>query len=50
MTTKEISGLRTISENYEIFILDLWGTIYDGRALFPGIKALLEQLRKRDKN
>jgi HAD superfamily hydrolase (TIGR01459 family) len=49
MTTKEISGLRTISENYEIFILDLWGTIYDGRALFPGIKALLEQLRKRDK-
>ena len=49
MTTKEISGLRTISENYEIFILDLWGTIYDGRAQFPGIKALLEQLRKRDK-
>ena len=49
MTTKEISGLRTISENYEIFILDLWGTIYDGRALFPGIKALLEQLRKRHK-
>lgn len=49
MITKEISGLRTISENYEIFILDLWGTIYDGRALFPGIKALLEQLRKRDK-
>ena len=49
MITKEISGLRAISENYEIFILDLWGTIYDGRALFPGIKALLEQLRKRDK-
>ena len=49
MITKEISGLRAISENYEIFILDLWGTIYDGQALFPGIKALLEQLKKRDK-
>ena len=49
MITKEITGLRAISESYEIFILDLWGTIYDGQALFPGIKALLEQLKKRDK-
>ena len=49
MITKEIKGLRAISESYEIFILDLWGTIYDGQALFPGIKALLKQLKKREK-
>ena len=49
MIAKEISGLSTISESYEIFILDLWGTIYDGQALFPEIKTLLEQLKERDK-
>ena len=49
MIVKEISGLSTISESYEIFILDLWGTIYDGQALFPEIKTLLEQLKERDK-
>ena len=49
MIAKEISGLSTISESYEIFILDLWGTIYDGQALFPEIKTLLGQLKERDK-
>ena len=49
MIAKEISGLSTISESYEIFILDLWGTIYDGQALFPEIKTLLEQLKEKDK-
>ena len=48
MIAKEISGLSTISESYEIFILDLWGTIYDGQALFPEIKTVLGQLKERD--
>ncbi|MBT4354555.1 MAG: TIGR01459 family HAD-type hydrolase [Rhodospirillaceae bacterium] len=49
MNTREISSLSIISNLYEIFIFDLWGTIYNGKALFPGIKLLLENLKARQK-
>ncbi|MBT5911684.1 MAG: TIGR01459 family HAD-type hydrolase [Rhodospirillaceae bacterium] len=49
MNTREISSLSIISNLYEIFIFDLWGTIYNGKALFPGIRLLLENLKARQK-
>ena len=49
MNTQEIGNLSAISDLYEIFIFDLWGTIYNGKELFPGIKLLLENLKARQK-
>ena len=35
MSIIELKSIDEISENFEIFIFDIWGTIYDGEFLFP---------------
>ncbi len=39
-----IDGLRQISEEYEGYIIDLWGVIHDGIAPYPGAVECLRQL------
>jgi HAD superfamily hydrolase (TIGR01459 family) len=34
---------------YDAFILDLWGVIHDGSALYPGVRETLGRLRETDK-
>lgn len=41
--------LRDIAPDYAGFILDLWGTVHDGFAPFPGALACLTQLRAAGK-
>jgi HAD superfamily hydrolase (TIGR01459 family) len=43
------SGLRALADNYDAFILDLWGVIYDGIEPYPGVLHCLAQLGRRDK-
>jgi HAD superfamily hydrolase (TIGR01459 family) len=44
-----LPGIAPLSLQYGGFILDVWGVIHDGVALFPGVADCLEQLHKRGK-
>lgn len=40
-------GVAALAERYDGWILDVWGTIYDGGAVFDGARAVLEALAER---
>lgn len=42
-------SLETILEKYDAFLIDLWGVIHDGTALYPGVVATLEHLQQQNK-
>lgn len=42
-------SLASIAAKYDGFILDLWGVIHDGTALYPGAKTCLEALKRAGK-
>jgi HAD superfamily hydrolase (TIGR01459 family) len=44
-----LEGLAPVAEGYDGFVLDLWGVVHDGRALYPGVADCLAQLRARGK-
>ena len=46
MNRKAIKGLREISENYDVFFIDIWGVIHNGIKLYPGAIEVLENLNK----
>jgi HAD superfamily hydrolase (TIGR01459 family) len=37
VTIRVIDGMRALAPEYDGFILDLWGVVHDGTALFPGV-------------
>ena len=49
MAIQELQSIEEISDLFEVFIFDIWGTIYDGQALFPGVKNVLRSLRQKGK-
>ena len=46
---KPIQGLREIEAEYDGFIFDVWGTLYDGGALYPDALEVLRQLKNSGK-
>jgi len=46
---RTIAGISEVAQNYDAFILDLWGVIHDGTQLYPGVHAALVQLREAGK-
>jgi len=44
-----VSGMAALAENYDAFILDLWGTIHDGLRPWAGVVACLGELKRRGK-
>ena len=46
---KLIKGLVEIVDNYQYFILDIWGVIHDGNHLYPDVLETLNYLRKAQK-
>ena len=46
MNEKAIKGLREISENYDVFFIDIWGVVHNGIKLYPGAIEVLENLNK----
>jgi len=42
-------GLADLAEDYDAFIVDLWGVLHDGVTAFPEAVACLEQLKARGK-
>ena len=49
MAIQELQSIEEISDLFEVFIFDIWGTIYDGQTLFPGVKNVLRSLRQKNK-
>lgn len=49
MTIKIYEGLAPLADQYDGYVLDLWGVVHDGRALYPGVAECLAMLRQRGK-
>lgn len=50
LATRLLNSVSSLTTDYDLFILDLWGVIHDGQHLYPEVKQCLEQLRKNGKN
>lgn len=48
--TRLIKGISEISDNYDHFIIDLWGVLHDGTAPYPNSLETLKKLRKQKKS
>ncbi len=48
--SRRIAGLREIVERYDLFLLDQYGVLHDGRAVFPGVLDCLGRLRERGRS
>jgi len=44
-----IKGMTEILNDYDGFIVDLWGVIHNGSALYPGVIPCLEEMKARGK-
>ena len=44
---RAIGGLRAIADRFEGYIIDQWGVMHDGRALFPGVREVFRELKAR---
>ncbi|MCX2561332.1 TIGR01459 family HAD-type hydrolase [Acetobacter farinalis] len=44
-----LSGLSAVADQYDGYIIDLWGTVHDGVQPYPGAVACLEALRAAGK-
>ncbi len=44
-----ISSISHVAEQYDGFLLDLWGVIHDGQSLYPGVREMFQELRERGK-
>ncbi len=44
-----IHAITDICERYDAFIIDLWGVMHDGTALYPGAAEALNTLREQNK-
>lgn len=49
MSFKIIKGLSDILENYDGYIVDIWGVVHDGETLYPDVLRSLEVLRNQKK-
>ncbi|NBX04342.1 MAG: TIGR01459 family HAD-type hydrolase [Alphaproteobacteria bacterium] len=48
-TGKNLVKFLDIAQNYDAFLLDLWGVIHDGSALYPGVGEALKTLAEKNK-
>lgn len=46
---KLISGLKDIKGDYDAFIVDIWGVIFEGEELYEGVVPALEELKRHGK-
>lgn len=42
-------GLSSLLDRYDAFLLDLWGVVHDGNALYPGVRETLIDMHERGK-
>ncbi|MEQ9255518.1 MAG: TIGR01459 family HAD-type hydrolase, partial [Alphaproteobacteria bacterium] len=44
-----LAGVADLTESFDLFLLDLWGTIHDGVSLLPHSSAVLHGLKRAGK-
>lgn len=44
MTVRILENITTVFQSYEVFLVDAWGVLHDGKSLYPGAGEMLEQL------
>lgn len=44
-----LTGLAPMVDDYDLFIIDLWGVIHDGITVYPAAADCLRRLRQRDR-
>ena len=44
-----LQGFEEISDRYDAYIFDIWGTLHNGQRIFPGTLQVLEMLRSKNK-
>lgn len=49
ITTKILTGLHGVANDYEGFLIDVYGVIHDGSHLYPGVIECLEKLSELNK-
>lgn len=49
MNTQLLEKLDVVFDQYQVFLVDAWGVLHDGRSLYPGARRVLEQLIDADK-
>jgi len=47
--TITISGLRAIADRFDHVLLDQWGTLHEGKAIFPAARECVTRLREAGK-
>ncbi len=45
----KLTTLKDVEDNYNIFLIDLWGVIHNGLELFENVKSVLTRLKKKNK-
>lgn len=48
-TLRLVSGIRDIVDDYDVFLLDMWGVMHDGFNAYEGVIDTVKQLRKANK-
>jgi HAD superfamily hydrolase (TIGR01459 family) len=48
-TLKLVSGIRDIVDDYDVFLLDMWGVMHDGFNAYEGVIDTIKQLRQANK-
>jgi len=46
---KQIQGVRDIVDDYDTFLLDMWGVMHDGSVPFDGVLECIQQLKAANK-
>jgi HAD superfamily hydrolase (TIGR01459 family) len=46
---KTLSSVSEFANNYDGFVLDIWGVIHDGSALYPGVLNTMQKLKELGK-
>lgn len=46
---QQLSGIRSVIDRYDGFILDLWGVLHDGETAYPGVPDCLDAMKDAGK-
>lgn len=49
MSAEHLSGIAPLMERYDVFVVDLWGTLHDGIKPYPGAIGAMKRLKKAGK-
>jgi HAD superfamily hydrolase (TIGR01459 family) len=49
MSIKSLRGIRSLAERYDTYVIDLWGTLHNGIAAYPGAIDALTRLKNKGK-